>query len=300
MDYCDCGQQAAGRCVGCAQPVCRGCSGTVHAAKTALTARLGLDRRPAVLCRTCERRELADLRTATRERVHAAVRAAAGTGDPVRARLLALGSHLASGGSSGGAETGHWPTFDELRAPAGLVEADAYREILALIRAEDVVLRTGLIRVYVDARVKHLTGIRRDAHDLGSVEGVIMPVQLTSGDWAVTVRVAVRADGSLLTAPAPVAADLYRVRITDGTALEPFPIPMDKYPWEVVKSSDMRRRLAALRAQLDHIEQAPPGTDEFGAMVREHPEVDVRYAEEQMFRALWRSIDEECTPVPKL
>jgi len=297
MDYCACGRQADGRCVGCSKPTCRSCSGTMHAAKTAITARLGLATRPAVLCGPCETRELADLRAGTGERVRAAIRAAA----PVQARLLALSSHLAAGGPKPGAETAHWPTFDTLKAEAGLAEANAYREMLALVRAGEVALKTGRIRVFVDARVKHLTGIRRDSHDLGQVEAKILRVNLTGGDWAVSVQVALRPDGSLLKAPEEASADLYRVRISGGDALDPFPIPMNKYPWECVKAADMRQRLARLRADLDHIERAAPGTNEFDAMVRgQQPAVDVEYAEHQMFRTLWACIDGERTPVPSL
>ncbi len=298
MDYCECGTKASGRCVSCAKPTCGAHEGRVHAAKAAMTDRLGLATRPAVLCVDCEARELADLRTSTQERVHAAIRAAS----PTLARLLALSSHLKAGGSKPGPETAHWPTFDALKEPAGLVEPNAYRELLALIRAGQVALRTGRMRVYVDGRVKHLTGMRTDSHVLEGVDAQVLQVHLTSSEWPVTVKVAVRADGSLLTAPMEVVADRYRVRISCGQALDPFHFSTygdsTLFP---IKPGEMRRRLAQLEAELQHIAQAAPGTNEFDAMVRERqPEVDPRFAEHQMFQTLWRSIDEERTPIPSL
>lgn len=296
MDYCVCGRPAQGRCVGCQQPVCGACQGRVFAAKTAIADRLGLARSP-VLCRPCEIRELDDLRVATGERVRAAIDAA----EPLQARLLALGSHREAGASKPGPETAHWPTFEALKAGAGLVEGSAYREMLALVRAGKVMLATGQIRVFVDARVKHLTGVRIESDDLGQVPGRILEVQLTGSDWPVTVQVALRPDGALLKAPAWVSGDWYRVRLSRGKALDPFPIPMDKNPMKAVKAADMRQRLARLRAELDHIKRAAPGTNEFDTIVRQRqPEVDPQYAEHQMFLALWASVDAERTPVPKL
>lgn len=297
MEYCECGTTASGRCVSCAKPTCGAHRGNVHAAKTAMTDRLGLATRPAVLCVKCETRELADLRATTHERVHAAIRAAA----PVQARLLALSSHLKAGGPKPGPETAHWPTFDALRAQAGLVEPNAYRELLALVHAGQVTLRTGRMRVYVDGRVKHMTGMRTDSHVLEGVDAKVLRVRLTSSEWPVTVDVAVRADGSLLKAPEEVVADRYRVRVSSGKLLEPFPLLTNDATWHPIKPGEMRRRLARLQAALDHIERAAPGTNEFDAMVRENqPKVDPEFAENQMFQTLWNSIDQERTPVPSL
>lgn len=297
MEYCECGTTANGRCVSCAKPTCGAHRGTVHAAKSAITDRLGLATRPAVLCVDCERRELAELRASTSERVNAAIRAAS----PTQARLLALSSHLKAGWSEPGPETAHWPTFDALKEQAGLLEPNAYRELLALIRTGEVTLKTGRMRVYVDGRVKHLTGMRTDSHVLEGVDASILQVSLTSSEWSVRVKVAVRADGSLLKAPEEVVADRYRVRISCGQALDPFRFSIYDDTMFPIKPGEMRRRLAKLQAALRHMAQAAPGTNEFDAMLRERqPEVDPRFAEHQMLQALWQSIDQKRTPIPSL
>jgi len=122
---------------------------------------------------------LADWRTSTGERVRAAIGAAA----PVQARLLALSSHLAAGGPKPGAETAHWPTFDTLKAEAGLAEANAYREMLArrLARDAEDAREAAAASAEQAAPLRHLQAQRLLLHDNIGLLGLLAQPDLPPG-----------------------------------------------------------------------------------------------------------------------